>query len=70
MAHNTASSNLPALPKLPSARCAVCSGPASKRCSACGVPYYCGAACQRQDWKAHKAACKAAAAASGGAAAA
>ncbi len=69
MAHTTAC-NLPALPKLPSARCAVCGEPASKRCSACGVPYYCGAACQRQDWKAHKVACKAAAAASGGAAAA
>ena len=62
--------NLPSLPKLPAAHCAVCAAPATKRCSACGVPFYCGAASQRQDWKAHKAACKAATAAASGAAAA
>jgi hypothetical protein len=52
-----------AVPKLPQARCALCSEAASKRCSACGGPAYCGAACQKQDWKSHKPACKAAQAA-------
>jgi hypothetical protein len=34
---------------------------ATQRCGACGGPFYCGAACQRQHWKAHRRACKAAA---------
>ena len=28
-----------------------------KRCSACRLMRYCGAACQKADWRAHKAAC-------------
>ena len=47
-------------PKLPQARCALCAEPAAKRCSACGGPAYCGADCQKQDWKNHKPACMAA----------
>ena len=53
-----------ALPKLPQARCARCGEAASKRCAACGGPAYCGAACQKLDWKRHKPECKAACAAS------
>jgi hypothetical protein len=52
-----------AMPKLPQARCALCGEAASKRCSACGVPAYCGPDCQKQHWKSHKPACKAAQAA-------
>ncbi|KAL4419917.1 hypothetical protein ABPG75_007015 [Micractinium tetrahymenae] len=35
-------------------------GVGSKRCSACGVSYYCGTACSHADWRAggHKRACK------------
>jgi hypothetical protein len=50
------------LPRLPRGCCAGCGEEATKRCGACGGPFYCGAACQRQDWKAHRAACKAASA--------
>jgi tetratricopeptide (TPR) repeat protein len=58
------------VPKLPQARCALCGEAASKRCSACGVPAYCGPACQKQHWKSHKPACKAAQAAAAAKAAA
>lgn len=37
--------------------CAVCGAPSVNRCSACLSVYYCSVACQRADWKAHKAAC-------------
>ena len=55
------------LPSLPKLRCALCGAPAPKRCGACGGPPYCGPACQRAHWKAHKPACKAARAAGGAA---
>ena len=32
--------------------------PKPKRCSGCLLVRYCGAACQKADWRAHKAACK------------
>ncbi|PPS08493.1 hypothetical protein GOBAR_AA12153 [Gossypium barbadense] len=31
--------------------CAVCSNPASKKCSRCKSVRYCSSACQRVDWK-------------------
>ena len=48
--------------------CAACGaaaprGQSFQRCAACRTVTYCGAACQRTHWKAHKADCKAAAAA-------
>jgi hypothetical protein len=54
----------PSAPK----RCACCgaaSGPGVtlRLCSGCRLVRFCGAACQRQMWPEHKAACKAAAAA-------
>ncbi len=49
------------LPKLPASQCASCGASgATKRCSACLGPAYCGPDCQKAHWKAHKAACKAA----------
>jgi hypothetical protein len=44
-------------------RCALCSkeGGGLKRCKGCNSVRYCGADCQKEHWKAHKAACKAAA---------
>ncbi|TYI22745.1 hypothetical protein ES332_A06G124400v1 [Gossypium tomentosum] len=39
--------------------CAVCSNPASKKCSRCKSVRYCSSACQRVDWKdGHKTKCK------------
>ncbi|KAJ8600503.1 hypothetical protein CTAYLR_010059 [Chrysophaeum taylorii] len=37
--------------------CSWCGKPATLRCGRCGLRSYCGAACQRQDWKAHRSAC-------------
>jgi hypothetical protein len=51
---------LPKLPQLPRGRCAACGEEATKRCGACAGPFYCSAACQRGNWRAHRAACKAA----------
>lgn len=34
-----------------------CKKPGSMRCGACKAVYYCGAACQRSDWKIHRAEC-------------
>ncbi|KAL9185028.1 hypothetical protein ACHAXT_002805 [Thalassiosira profunda] len=39
-------------------KCAVCSAPASKRCTKCKSVWYCGREHQVSDWKAHKARCK------------
>lgn len=40
-------------------RCRVCKAPSSLVCSRCKVVRYCGADCQKADWKnAHKKACK------------
>ncbi len=36
---------------------------ALKKCSVCEAAYYCGAECQKADWKAHKKECREAAAA-------
>jgi len=46
--------------------CAVCHSPAStgralSMCSSCQTVAYCGPACQRAHWKAHKVACREAA---------
>ena len=39
--------------------CANCGSSTSLRaCSACKSIFYCSSACQRQDWKAHKAQCR------------
>jgi hypothetical protein len=38
--------------------CAVCSKPASNRCSGCKINIYCGRGCQTSDWVKHKAICK------------
>ncbi|KAJ7640150.1 hypothetical protein B0H17DRAFT_1216720 [Mycena rosella] len=38
----------------------VCKKPATNRCSACKITAYCSTECQRGDWKAHKAHCRAA----------
>ena len=32
--------------------------PRGKRCGGCRLVRYCGAACQKADWPAHKAACR------------
>ena len=32
--------------------------PRGKRCSSCRTVRYCGAACQKADWRGHKAACR------------
>lgn len=38
--------------------CAICSKPASNRCSGCKINTYCGRDCQTSDWVKHKAICK------------
>lgn len=38
-------------------QCAVCSKP-GKRCTSCENIYYCGAECQKADWKVHKLVCR------------
>ncbi|KAH0023672.1 hypothetical protein KCU78_g5354, partial [Aureobasidium melanogenum] len=38
-------------------QCAVCSKP-GERCSSCENIYYCGAECQKADWKVHKLLCR------------
>ena len=38
----------------PTAKCAVCNEPATKRCSRCKVTWYCSVEHQKQDWKRHK----------------
>ena len=35
----------------------VCGAPGGMRCSRCHSQYYCGVACQKKDWKTHKATC-------------
>ncbi|KAJ7677761.1 hypothetical protein DFH06DRAFT_1316566 [Mycena polygramma] len=37
--------------------CAVCSAPTAKKCSRCGIRFYCNVAHQQTDWKTHKSAC-------------
>lgn len=44
---------------MPTGPCAVCGTSAKAFCSKCKQVYYCCAEHQRQDWKSHKAACKA-----------
>mmetsp|Transcript_62773 Transcript_62773/g.198812 ORF Transcript_62773/g.198812 Transcript_62773/m.198812 type:complete len:229 (+) Transcript_62773:78-764(+) len=44
---------------MPCARCGM--DPARSRCSCCKAVHYCSAACQKEDWKAHRASCKPAA---------
>ena len=38
--------------------CEECVKPAEKKCSACGLVFYCSPACQKLDWKFHKITCK------------
>lgn len=38
--------------------CGKCDGFAEKRCSSCFLVWYCGPACQKSDWPAHKEVCK------------
>jgi len=38
--------------------CPVCQSEAALRCSACYTVFYCSPACQKEDWKSHKAHCK------------
>ncbi|KAF7305409.1 MYND-type domain-containing protein [Mycena chlorophos] len=38
--------------------CTVCGDPAKSKCARCGVMRYCGAECQKDDWKIHKPLCK------------
>ncbi|OSC99312.1 hypothetical protein PYCCODRAFT_1460866 [Trametes coccinea BRFM310] len=40
------------------AGCAICGKPALQRCGQCQSASYCGTACQRVDWPAHKASCR------------
>lgn len=40
--------------------CKQCGTPTKQKCSGCKKMYYCSRECQKQDWKAHKVACKAA----------
>jgi hypothetical protein len=42
---------------------AACAERKLRRCAGCRAAWYCSAACQKEDWKRHKVACKAAAAA-------
>jgi hypothetical protein len=37
--------------------CGVCRKPADMKCSVCKLIYYCGVACQRVHWPAHKKYC-------------
>jgi hypothetical protein len=47
------------LPPLPEKVCSVCRSPMGiNRCSGCRVVYYCGADCQKSDWRNHKVNCK------------
>ena len=39
-------------------KCHDCGKDGAKKCGACGEVYYCSRACQRRDWKKHKAACQ------------
>jgi len=39
-------------------RCGVCKKETSNKCSGCRTVYYCGAECQRADWKCHKPNCQ------------
>lgn len=45
------------IPMLPPNICAKCSEPARHRCARCQMVFYCGAACQRADYKKHKPGC-------------
>ena len=47
----------PALPELPIPTCACCGAPAPRMCSGCYGAQYCGMACQRAHWPAHKSLC-------------
>jgi len=38
--------------------CSSCGERGKVKCSGCGLAYYCGAACQKAHWKAHRPACK------------
>ncbi|XVE97287.1 hypothetical protein REPUB_Repub03eG0006700 [Reevesia pubescens] len=50
---------MPSIPSGPDlSPCAVCSNPASKKCSRCKSVRYCTSACQQVHWKAHKTNCK------------
>jgi hypothetical protein len=40
-----------------SLRCRLCGAPGEARCSLCETTAYCGAACQHEDWRAHKCVC-------------
>ena len=42
-----------------SSNCARCGNSAKNRCGACKSIFYCSTNCQREDWKRHKAKCKA-----------
>ncbi|KAJ7474902.1 hypothetical protein FB451DRAFT_1465131 [Mycena latifolia] len=37
--------------------CSMCGEPAKSKCSRCNVKRYCGAVCQREDWKTHRPTC-------------
>ncbi|KAJ6531444.1 hypothetical protein DFH09DRAFT_1326597 [Mycena vulgaris] len=37
--------------------CSMCGDPAKSKCSRCNVKRYCGAVCQKDDWKAHRPTC-------------
>ncbi|KAJ7302330.1 hypothetical protein DFH08DRAFT_1089806 [Mycena albidolilacea] len=37
--------------------CSVCGEPAKRKCSRCGAVRYCDEACQKEDWKSHRALC-------------
>jgi hypothetical protein len=53
----------------PCAQCGAASGPAgaaTRKCGACRGAWYCGTACQRAAWPAHKGACRQASAGSAG----
>jgi hypothetical protein len=39
--------------------CATCGAPSTGVCGPCRFAYYCGAPCQKQDWRAHKPVCAA-----------
>lgn len=39
-------------------KCEVCKKETSNKCSRCRTIYYCGAECQRVDWKCHKTTCQ------------
>ncbi|KAJ7605244.1 hypothetical protein DFH06DRAFT_1020348 [Mycena polygramma] len=37
--------------------CSICGEPAKQKCSRCGAIRYCGAVCQKDDWKSHRPLC-------------